>query len=123
MMWSWKQHQTYKFWTTIAAAYQKDLCELMPGLQQVGNLYSDADCETEREYGAFTVRKLRIRYLWVGLHGVVMALGITLAVAILLLIEKYIVALAIGLFLLGFMIWILIRVINVRVFKKRTGDP
>jgi hypothetical protein len=121
MMWSWKQHQTYKFWTTIAGTYQKDLCELMPGLQQVGNLYRNADCETAKEYGAFTVRKLRIRYLWVGLHGVVMLLGITLAVAILLLIEEYIVALAIGFLLSAFMIWILIRVINIRVFQKKTG--
>ena len=88
MIWSWKQHATYKYWTNIAQVYKRELFTLVPGPGQVSELSDDADSETAKEYGAFAVYNLRIRYLWVALHGLVMVLGIVLAVGILWSIEK-----------------------------------
>ena len=121
MIWSWKQHETYKYWTNIAQVYQKELFTLVHGPRQVSELTDDADSETAKEYGAFAVYNLRIRYLWVALHGLVMVLGIVLAVGILWSLEQHLMAVAVGFALIAAMAWIVIVVVNFRGFQRQAG--
>lgn len=120
MIWSWKQHETYGYWTNIADIYQKQLFDLVqvPESLQVCKLKKKANIKSAKEYGTVAVNRLRIRYLWVVLHGMVMALGIALAVGILCFVEAYPMAVVLGSFLFVLMVVIVIVV----VYFRRPSD-
>lgn len=144
MVWSWKQHETYKYWTHIAEVFQEALFDLVLGPRPEGNVEGKADSEaaeepsiqkprpgmvddlkkyanakTAKEYGDFVVYRVHVRHLWVGVHGVVMLLGTLLASGILCMGEKQWEAIVVGLVLAVAMLWIVLVVVNLWGFWRR----
>lgn len=122
MVWSWKQHETYKFWTNLAEIYQGELLDSLQGVKTASELRDEAEAETAKEFGRIAVYRIHIRYLWVALHAVVMLLGIVLAAAVLYEIEgSFAAGVAAGV-LIALMILILTFVIDVFGAMKGAND-
>lgn len=82
IVWVWKQHERYHFWEHIAYEYQKELIKIVPKrktdepMLKMGESYYDAALEaTAKEFGPRFVKKVRDRYLYVFLHGLIVVIG------------------------------------------------
>ncbi len=79
-IWVLKQHERYYFWEFTATQYQIELQEIMgkPKFKTGLEYEDDAKAYTEEEFGWFVAKFLRDRYLWAGLHVLVVLGGIGL---------------------------------------------
>ena len=83
-IWAWKQHERYHYWEHIAYQYQKALTRIVPGLKtaETGSAYDRAArAHTLKLFPRFIASRVKDRYLWVYLHGLVVAIGIALMAA------------------------------------------
>ena len=76
--WAWKQHERYHFWEHIAYEYQKELTQIVPMLKTGEAYYDGAQQATAKEFGSLFAKRIRDRYLWVSLHGIVAVMGLVL---------------------------------------------
>ena len=114
MVWSWKQHQAYAYSTNVAEQYQMVLSNFVSELKKARRLEKVARKVTADEYGTFVTGTLRIRYLWVALHGAVMLLGTVLTSILLWNAQAHTWAWVTGASLIGLMLLILIVVVRFR---------
>jgi|SRR5215212_5285673 len=79
--WAWKQHERYQYWEYIAYQYQEELTNIVSGLH-TGRYYYDAAQEDAaqkfRSFRSFFARKLKERYLWPIVFGVIAVIGLGL---------------------------------------------
>jgi hypothetical protein len=79
-VWVWKQHERYRWWEHIASKYQKELTEIVPGLNTGDTYYEYATVKTKGEFGSLFAKRID-RWLWVSLHLLVACIGVGLIVA------------------------------------------
>lgn len=79
--WAWKQHERYHYWEYIAYEYQKELTKIVPMLKVEAEYSSDAQASAAKRFGSLFARRIRDRFLWVSLHGLVAVIGLGLMVA------------------------------------------
>jgi len=77
-VWAWKQHERYHYWERIAYEYQKELIKIVPGLKTAETYHHAAQEATAKEFGWMFAKQILDRYLWVGLHVIVVVIGFVL---------------------------------------------
>lgn len=80
MVWAWKQHERYFYWSHIARNYQKELTEIVPMLRPEEAYEDEVQKLSASKFGSFFSKKID-RYLWVFLHFIVVAIGVWLILA------------------------------------------
>lgn len=83
-VWVLKQHERYHYWEFIAIEYQKELKKIIPELETRHAYKNGAEAYAEDQFGRFFAKTLKDRYLWVGLHVIVVAIGIVILILSLL---------------------------------------
>lgn len=77
MVWVWKQHERYYYWSHIAYQYQKELIKMMSRLKTLETYCHDVQDSAAKKFGSLFAKHID-RYLWVSLHFIVVVIGLVL---------------------------------------------